>query len=325
MTTDTLHFHTVLPDAPSGVPDWVHLLPAGQFAGADGRGPYTVADADAVITHSMAPGRLPIDENHAIDRAATTGGPAPAVGWIVAMQARQDGIWGRVEWTPDGRALVEGRAYRGISPAFFAPNGRVTQVARASLTNLPNLQLASLHNQGNRMDLADIRRRLGLPETATDADVAAALDRSRDALSLHTRAAEIAGLGGDASSDAIVTGLRARTAGAEMHAQQTITDLTTQVGALQAQVSAAAADRMLRDAADGGAVISDEVRAELISLHSTNPAMAEKIVKGLPRIEKGIELHTGKPGSPDDELLKQAAAAWGQSPDDVRAAMKGTA
>ncbi|MFT8422073.1 MAG: phage protease [Gluconacetobacter sp.] len=325
MTTATLHYHTTLPDAPSGAPEWVHLLPAGRFTGADGRGPYTVADAAAVITHSMAPGRLPIDENHAIDRAATTGGPAPAVGWIVEMQARQDGIWGRVEWTPGGRALVEGRAYRGISPAFVAPDGRVTQVARASLTNLPNLQLASLHNQGNRMDLAEIRRRLGLPDTATEADVAAALDRSRDALSLHTRAAEIAGLGGDASSDAIVTGLRARTTGVDAHAQQKIVGLQTQVETLQAQVSAAAADRMLRDAADGGAVISDEMRDELITLHSINPDMAAKIVKGLPRLERGIELHTGKPGGPDDELLKQSAAAWGQSPDEVRAAMKGDA
>jgi len=129
------------------VPDWVHLLPMGKFGGADGRGPWTVANALAVIAASMAQGRLPVDENHATDLAAPAGQPSPARGWIVEMQARPDGIWGRVEWNETGRTMLAARTYRSISPVFIhSPNGAVTQILRAALTNVPNLlQLKALN------------------------------------------------------------------------------------------------------------------------------------------------------------------------------------
>lgn len=55
--------------------------------------PYRVLNAEDVIAESMAsPRGIPIDENHATDLAAPLGGPAPARGWIVELQARADGI-----------------------------------------------------------------------------------------------------------------------------------------------------------------------------------------------------------------------------------------
>lgn len=88
--------HSALALAADGsVPEWIHLVPAGEFRGADGRGPYRLRDAAALITASMGPGRrLPLDENHSTDLAATRGEPAPARGWIVDLQSRPDGIWG---------------------------------------------------------------------------------------------------------------------------------------------------------------------------------------------------------------------------------------
>ncbi|MGY6517055.1 phage protease, partial [Vibrio parahaemolyticus] len=73
---------------------------------------------------------------------------APARGWIVALQARRDGIWGKVEWTPEGRKLVPG--YRGISPVIRhdKQSGRIDAILRASLTNTPNLSgLVTLHSE----------------------------------------------------------------------------------------------------------------------------------------------------------------------------------
>ncbi len=80
--TATITLHTAL-DA--GVPEWVQLVPAGTFKGADGRGPYTLTNAAAVIAASMAGpnARLPVDENHSTDIAAPKGEPSPARGWIV--------------------------------------------------------------------------------------------------------------------------------------------------------------------------------------------------------------------------------------------------
>ncbi len=132
----------------TSIPEWVHLLPAGQVRTVDGRGPYTVANATALCAASMAGGKLALDENHATDLAAPKGLSAPARGWIVALQARQDGIWGKVVWTPEGRRLVPG--YRGISPVIRhdKSSGRIDAILRASLTNTPNLSgLVSLHSQ----------------------------------------------------------------------------------------------------------------------------------------------------------------------------------
>jgi hypothetical protein len=131
------------------VPEWVHLLPAGKFSGADGRGPYTAHDPAVIIAASMAAGRLPVDENHATDLAAPKGGPSPARGWIVEMQVRPDGIWGRVEWTEIGRSMLAARAYRFISPVLLNDkNGTVLRILRAALTNVPNLlQLKSLNSR----------------------------------------------------------------------------------------------------------------------------------------------------------------------------------
>ncbi len=132
----------------ASAPEWVHLVPSGTFTGSDGRGPYTLGDPAAVIRASMAAGKLPIDENHAIDVAAPQGQPSPARGWIVEMQARPDGIWGKPDWTATGRAVVEGGGYRGVSPVMETDkSGNVLRVLRAALTNTPNLpQLATLHS-----------------------------------------------------------------------------------------------------------------------------------------------------------------------------------
>lgn len=132
------------------VPEWVHLLPAGPIRTLDGRGPYRVASMQAIARMLPAGSKLPIDENHATDKGGKAlGMPAPARGWIVALQARDSGLWGKVEWTGEGRRLMLDRAYCGISPVILhSKAGQVMQVLRASLTNTPNLQgLTALHSQ----------------------------------------------------------------------------------------------------------------------------------------------------------------------------------
>jgi hypothetical protein len=137
------------------LPNWIHLLPAGQFEGIDGRGPYQAADPAAIVARSMARGRVPVDENHAIDLAAPRGEPSPARGWIVEMQPLPDGVWGRVDWTPTGETIVRSGAYRSISPVFTHNSSKsVTAILRASLTNTPNLmQLKSLNSASSAAHL----------------------------------------------------------------------------------------------------------------------------------------------------------------------------
>ncbi|WP_086644607.1 phage protease [Acetobacter sp. DsW_063] len=288
-----LQYHAMLPvGSADTAPEWIHLLPAGEFRGADGRGPYRVENANALILHSMQSGKLLLDENHAADRAAVTGGSAPAAGWIVELQSRDDGIWGRVDWTSVGSDMVAGHLYRGVSPAFATDaRGSVTRIARASLTNLPNLDLTHLHSsqtENTRMDRAEVARLLGLPADATENDVTQALTRARDGLSLHARAAELAGVPATSGAEAIVTGLRARQEGVSTHAQQQIEGLRTQIEQLTKAGSAAWVEAKGRER-----VISDQLRDELVTLHAQNPDLAEKIVSGLvPVPDANVVMHT---------------------------------
>ena len=87
--------HMLLPNG-DGVPEWVHLVPAGTFSGTDGRGPYRLDDPAAVIAASMAAGKLALDENHSTDLAGPNGQPAPARGWVVGA-CRMDAVRDRAD------------------------------------------------------------------------------------------------------------------------------------------------------------------------------------------------------------------------------------
>jgi phage I-like protein len=88
---------------------------------------------------------LPIDYDHATDLGAPEGRPAPAAGWICALEDRGGALWGKVEWTAHGADAVGTREYRYISPVFeYADNGEVSRLLRAALTNNPNLYLTAI-------------------------------------------------------------------------------------------------------------------------------------------------------------------------------------
>jgi phage I-like protein len=169
---------------------WVHLLPAGRFSGLDGRGPYVVSDPATIVEASRrAAGQrqMVIDYNHSTDigfkKGVVPGEPVPAAGWITGLQARKDGIWGLVEWTPRAAALLKNREYRYLSPVFrHDDKGRIGVLLRASLTNIPNLdQLTALASaEEDTMEpqtRTDIIGLLGLTE---DADDTAIVARIRD-------------------------------------------------------------------------------------------------------------------------------------------------
>ncbi|WP_326523955.1 phage protease [Sphingomonas sp.] len=209
-------------------PRWVHLLPTGAVNTRDGRGPYRIPDPTAVITASMPAGRkLVLDENHATDLAAPRGGAAPAHGWITELQARGDGIWGRVDWVdPESRIW---KRYNGVSPVIaHRKDGTILQVLRASLTNTPNLAgLNSLHSYqaksaepssialqaqeiadkaiayqsykatcGEYISIAEaVTRVLPSPQPKADRSVAVALQAEQLVAKARTHQARLAGLG----------------------------------------------------------------------------------------------------------------------------------
>lgn len=165
---------------------WIHIMPSGEFSGRDGRGPWAMHNADAVIAASAAfAGKkpIPVDYDHQIDMAVKNGQPAPAAGWIKQLQARSDGLWGLIEWTSKASAHLAAKEYRYLSPVFnHTPSGEVTRVLQAALTNNPALELTALASaQGADLQAQDpmveLHSLLGL---AADADMAAIIQAVRD-------------------------------------------------------------------------------------------------------------------------------------------------
>lgn len=255
--------HLLPPDGTA--PEWVRLMPAGTFRAKDGRGPWMLADAAGVIARSMANGPLVLDENHATDTAAKTGQSAPARGWIEELQARPDGIWGRVAWTPSGQQMLADRAYRGLSPTFIADKaGRVVTIMRAALTNDPALpELLQLHNQGPSMDLTQLREALGLSADADEAAILAAVTANRQAATTATSLqAQMNGMAGQ-----IVT-------------------LTTQVAAAETASRRAAATTLVDEAIKAGKPV------KALRDHYIERAMADPDAVGR-EFEAMVSLHSG--------------------------------
>lgn len=174
---------------PEGIAEWVQLMPLGTFKGRNGLGPYVVASkqaAEKVIASTLeraAGADLPVDYDHQSDFAAVpgVGGTARASGWIKELQVRDDGIYGRVEWTTAGAASLEAKEYRYISPVFAhdKKTGAVMRLLRAGLTNNPNLEMAAVAaaittpHEDDMDFIAKLRKALGLPETTSEEAVLA--------------------------------------------------------------------------------------------------------------------------------------------------------
>lgn len=261
----------------------------------DGRGPYFLRDPEAVIARSFkdAPaGEIPIDVDHAIGRSARTGQPAPARGWITAMQSREDGIWAKVRWTPEGRELVSNQSYRSVSPAIVhLLNGTITAIREVSLVNRPNLRgMTALNQESTEMLREELAKMLGLDDDATDEQVLSALktkmaDKGSET-SLQSQLdpiAKAAGLDAGASAEAIALAVQTATA-ATAESTDELTALQARIEELETTGKRRASEEFIDAAIREGRIGVKAQRDEFISLHMADAGAAEKIISGLPTI-----------------------------------------
>ena len=288
-------------DLPSGeVPDWVHLLPAamGEVRTHDGRGPYRVVDPAAIVSTSLQAdprdaGGLIVDENHSSDLAAPQGGQSPARGHIVQMEVRADGIWGKVNWTAAGRALMSDRAYRGISPVIaYDDTGKVHAILRAGLVNYPNLRGLTALNSEIQMDLTKLAIALGLPETATMEDCMSAVAATKQAgatngVALQASLQQIGSLVGVTGGDtaAILAGVTLAVSGKDAFValNAEVTGLRAQLTALTERQARAASETYIdAQIALKRVGLNAENRTDMIALHMSQPAMCAKLLEVMP-------------------------------------------
>lgn len=177
------------PEGEAKAPRWIHVMPSGTFHGRDGRGPYSVTDAAAVVRASLkaASARgIPMDYDHQFEHTSKNGMPAPASGWIAGLEAREDGIWAEVEWTERAAEHVAAKEYRYVSPVFYyGADGKISSIESVALTNTPNFRLRAL--------------------AAKEAETLEVEEKK----SMHKALASMLGLNAEASEDAVESAVRA--------------------------------------------------------------------------------------------------------------------
>lgn len=166
-------------------PTRIRVIPDGDFDAVDGR-PGNIKGVKAKKWHMDATVAakvialfkeggidLPIDYEHQTLKAAENGRPAPAAGWITALDyVPGTGLVATVRWTDAAAAHLAAGEYRYLSPVFFfdKDTGAVQLLHSLALTNTPALgalgEIAALAVRAVEMTL--LRRLPGSGRTTNE-------------------------------------------------------------------------------------------------------------------------------------------------------------
>lgn len=167
--------------APSANVEWIKVTPRGAFVARDGRS-FITPPEDLVNRFNADGVAIPVDVDHSTIRRAPTGECAPAVGWIEKLQARPDGLYGRVTWLAEGLRILAARSHRYISPALKAnANNRAIWLHSVSLVAAPAVSMPAVASAGateketSDMDVKPLIDLLGLSAEASIEDILAAV------------------------------------------------------------------------------------------------------------------------------------------------------
>ena len=112
-----------------------------------------------------------------------------AYGRIKGLEAREEGLFANVKWSPAGEELIRAEAFHGHSVNWGCRriNGAYVPVRLKSVgfTNEPNIEVdpITLANEEDTLMKKQLIEKLGLPADATDEQVLAAVDLANEAKS----------------------------------------------------------------------------------------------------------------------------------------------
>lgn len=155
------------------IPDAVHLIPIGQWE-HDMYGPILITNND------IREFKMNFDARIRKGVYITAGHEGceeyPAQGWITAVEMRDNGLWGSVEWNELGKQTLSDKQYKFISPEFYTmyEDPQTHEIYRnvligAALTKSPyfkeleavifsdkNIKNKFNENKNNNMNLTDL-------------------------------------------------------------------------------------------------------------------------------------------------------------------------
>ena len=184
--------------------EWIHLVPTGHWDQFRGWGseaghieymkPFDIAaeHIGQMVTNfaSYLPIQVPVYYEHSDLFSDDT----RAAGWITAVEARDDGLWGKVEWTPAALQMIKDKEYKYTSPSWRmnytdAQSGEEigARLLSVGMTNGPffetGLKQQIAAKETTMDELKKIAVALGLPETATLEEILAKIEEWKQKLS----------------------------------------------------------------------------------------------------------------------------------------------
>lgn len=177
-------------------PEWIMVTPRGKFTARDGR--QFEVDPEALAARFVREKiDLAVDIDHATVKKAALGNKADAVGWISELQARADGLYGKVEWLEEGLRVLSARTHRYISPTLtHDAKGKADWLHSVALVATPAACMPAVASADitikteNDMSIKAIANALGLSTDAAETSCLSAIDvlKARVDLTIHQAA-----------------------------------------------------------------------------------------------------------------------------------------
>lgn len=184
----------------SGAPSEIKILPLGRVHSQ--KGDFIVDDESFELIRKQFKDRkldIVIDYEH----QTLMDVQAPAGGWIKELYKGADAIIAKVEWTAKAAEYLKNKEYRYLSPVVMVrkKDQKVASIHSVALTNTPaidgmfavvnslDIDVDDYESVERRtiMELKELAKMLGLPETATEEEIKKALG---DAAKAAEKAAE---------------------------------------------------------------------------------------------------------------------------------------
>lgn len=223
---------------------------------------------------------------------------APAAGWVKIrnlINKGKEGIWAVVDWTPKAKEMIANREYRYFSPVTWTRknDGKVLGLMGGGLTNIPNIDgMVPLTNKADAgkqqthkegTDMKQIAALLGLPETATEEEIVAALQKLIESMNsaVATNKAVTAALAlAEGAKDSEITGTIM--AMKQSHSQH---------GTLAQQVAALTAKNAQRDAEE---LVANAMKPDDKGLVKVLPAQKDWALDYAKKDPEGFKVYVNK-------------------------------
>lgn len=103
-------------DSDVKIPDVIHLIPIGQWE-HDAYGPILITNSD--IREFAQNFNAGVRKGVFITAGHEGFAELPAMGWITAVEIRDTGLWGVVDWNEAGKACLRDKAFKFFSPEYY--------------------------------------------------------------------------------------------------------------------------------------------------------------------------------------------------------------